>query len=376
MSVQLTLTNLSDLGIAGTLLSLINRNIDDKILVGNYISSIRYYKNILMISSYVIGGFIVSFYNVKQNWQLDLWFIFASVMLSIYAQNNISYYAPILQAKKDLKNYYKPQIISNLVRLIIGYLLFTYNIINALQATLLLAMSLLYNSIYIYNKSKNYFTLHDQKDNNYNRQVLTVILPIIPLVLFNSLQNQITTFLIGYFGKAKDIAGLGALTRIGQLFAILMPFNTVIIMPLFAKISDEKISRSFFIVLCILLLVISPMVFIAYMYPDLIIILLGSRFSLVKGEIGLYVFSASLNFLSNAIWSIQVVRKWTSWYFGLYYVISTVLIQYYLVQVLDLSVLYNVVLFGFITALNAVMYNILASTISMYKTRSQRSHLV
>lgn len=353
MALQATLGLLGDLGFGGSLIGLIGNQTDDKITIGQYIKGIQYFKNRFLLVSIIIGSSLAFVYYQRHGWSYDFAAIFGLLLISVYAQSESGYYAALLQIKRNLIDFYRPQIASAATRLLISALLFNWAGLNALLVVMLTTLVLTVNAVWIKRQAKIYYVPAQQVLPTVRRKIGQTLLPVAPLVFFYATQGQLTTFLIGYFGKNQSIAEMGALGRLGQLFVLLGPFNTVVLMPFFARSAPAHLVGRFVGVVGIGILLIIPLCFLAWVAPDAYLLLLGQKYSTVRNNIFLYVCTASIGYLGSLVWVINVSRNWNRWYMTALSMTTTVFVQFYFILEQDLSTTKQVLTLGFIVSVVA-----------------------
>jgi hypothetical protein len=74
----------------------------------------------------------------------------------------------------------------------------------------------------------------------HNLELRHFVVPLIPVTIYQSLQGQLSVFLLGLYGCPSSLAAVGALGRLGQLVAILIPLNGFLIHPVFSRIAHKS----------------------------------------------------------------------------------------------------------------------------------------
>lgn len=368
MALQATLGLLGDLGFGGSLMSLIGSRLDDRVAIGQYIRGIQYFKNRFLVVSIVIGSSLAFVYYQRHGWSYDFAAIFGLLLISVYAQSESGYYAALLQIKRNLTDFYRPQIASAATRLLISALLFSWAGLSALIVVLLTTLVFAANAIWMKRRAAAYYVPVRQALPTVRRQIWKTLLPVTPMVLYYALQGQLTIFLAGLYGQSQNLAEIGALGRLAQLFALLAPFSNVVLMPYFARSAVAELPYRYLIICLSGLGITLPFIIIAYVNPAPFLWLLGSKFFGLQHEISLFVLTASIWYITGIIWAINMARRWNYWYTSVIYVCLTLATQLVCIHYFDLSVTHNLVRLGFCLACSTLASYFLTSVIG-YKNQ-------
>lgn len=336
MGLQATLSVLGDLGFGGSLVGLVGNRTDDRRLIGQYVAGIRQFKDRFLGIGLLVGIVAVVVWGRKQAWGGDLWLIYGLLIVSVYAQSMSGYHAAILQMKKELTAFYKPQIVAAGLRLLAGSVLYVLLGLNARQAVLLTTAAFVLNAVWL----RRYACRHVEPTPpgpNVRREIVATLGPVIPMVIFYAIQGQVVLFLAGYFGKAGNLAEIGALSRINQLFALLTPFNLVVLLPFLAQSPASQRIRRYALVLLAGIAVVSPIVALSYWIPGPFVWLLGPHYASLTDEIGPYVLASAVWYLTSIVWAVNAAQTWNHWTTSLFYVLLLTSIQIGGVYALDLS---------------------------------------
>ncbi len=144
------------------------------------------------------------------------------------------------------------------------------------------------------------------------------VVPLVPVLLYQTLQGQISIFLLGYYGYTTSIAEVGALGRLGQLIGLLMLLNSFFVMPVFSRISqrNEFIKKGGMVVLALIGFTFISMLTV-YWVPDWWLFILGKNYSNLGAELPIAVFTALLNLIGATLYVLVISRNTTngqSWY--------------------------------------------------------------
>ena len=126
------------------------------------------------------------------------------------------------------------------------------------------------------------------------RAIVRLALPNVPQAVFYALQGQLALFLITYLGHTKGVASVGALARLGQLFAIFLQMNPLLTEPYFARLPKELLRKRYAIALLVAAVVCSFVAFVASAFPQLFLWLLGPQYSSLQLEVKLAIATGAV----------------------------------------------------------------------------------
>ena len=305
---------LMDMGFASSIVPLVGERAHDRALMGRYVRAARHLRNYVfwILAPAVAVAFFATMH--RRHWSLTVQLIlFASVLLSLQSAGKVSFYSAPLFALGRLREYYLPQVFSGVTRLTAYIVLAFTGGLNACTAAGLGAINIAVNGTLIGRATRKYIDWPRKNDPKTDRELLNYILPATPAIIFSAFQAQISLFLISYFGGILNIAEVTALNRIGQIFAVLTTFNTIVIEPYIARISQARLLRNFLGFVLAASVAMAPFVFVAFRWPQVFLFILGSKYEGVRNAMGWYVLSACMNFVSGLMWIMNRARKWVFW---------------------------------------------------------------
>jgi len=168
-------------------------------------------------------------------------------------------------------------------------------------------------------------------------------------VFFYAFQGQITVWLISVFGTVEKVADLGALARLGILFALVGSIVTNLLSPTFARCeSMSRLRRLFGMALAAYAVFGSLLLLASLCLPKPILWLIGPKYSMLAPELPWLIASGVLGGFTSIIHSLAFGRGWI-WHAWLI-PIGTILTQVGLLFVTDLSSVRGVLIFGLLSA--------------------------
>ena len=110
-----------------------------------------------------------------------------------------------------------------------------------------------------------------------------------------------------------DVAQVAALGRLGQLFAVLMTFNVIVIEPFVARLSRRRLLPNFLGLLLLAAAACIPLVHLAFRHPRVYLWILGDKYYSLGPQMGWLILAACINFLAGLLWIMNRARKWLFW---------------------------------------------------------------
>lgn len=187
----------------------------------------------------------------------------------------------------------------------------------------------------------------------YRRRVLRYLLPTLPSALYFSIQGPLIVWLAATFGETRNIAEVGALTRLGMAVGLFSTLSGVVFLPRLARISDERVWRVRAVQFGGALLGIALALLAgAALFPGVFLWVLGGSYTGLHRELVLVVAGAGLTLLDGYAVSVNLARSWTRWQ-GLA-VASLVVVQAALVALVPLGTTGGVLTFNLLSSAAAL----------------------
>jgi O-antigen/teichoic acid export membrane protein len=311
---QTTALLLMDLGYASTIVPLVGNRVDDRALVGSYLRAAKHLRD---RAFWILGPFAaIAFLAImhKHHWSwVTQTVLVLSVLLTLYSSGPVSYYSAPLFLYRRLREFYIPQTLSALVRLLVYLGLEVVGGLNACTAAGLSSLNVLLNSILLRRRGCLYVEWPRNNEPEVNREVLNYILPAIPTFIFAAFQSQIALFLVNAFGHTANVAQVAALGRLSQLFVVLTTFNLIILEPRIARLSREKLLRTYLQLILFASGFCLSVVVLAFAFPAPFVWLIGPKYRNLSDIVGWVVLTACLNYTANLIWIMNRARRWIFW---------------------------------------------------------------
>lgn len=305
---------LMDLGFASTIIPLVGDQGEDRALVGRYVRAAKYLRDraFWVLAPVSIAVFLMIMHRHHWGWATQV-VLTISVLLSIYSSGKVSYYSAPLILHGRLKEFYLPQTVVGIARLLVLLILRALGALNGWVATVMAALNIAINGKVLEKVTRQHIDWPKQDDPQANRDVLRYILPAIPAMIFAAFQLQSSVFLISIFGQTSNIAQVAALGRLSQIFGILTVFNAIIVEPSMAKLQQTKVVPRYILLLTLAMAACAPVVVFGFVTPGIVLWLLGSKYEALHNVVGWAMLAGALNYISTLIWIMNRARKWVFW---------------------------------------------------------------
>jgi O-antigen/teichoic acid export membrane protein len=311
---QIAMGSLMDFGFTSTIVPLVGEHRDNRQLVGRYVRAAKYLRDrtFWILAPFTALAFLVIMQRHHWNWSLQI-ILVLSVLLTLYSSGRVAYFSAPLFLFGRLRQFYAPQTATAFGRLIEYVVCNLAGVLNAWTAAGLNALTVTMNGIFLEKKARQHMEWPKEDDPSTNREVLRYILPATPAIILSAFQAQISLFLISIFGQTTNIAEVAALGRIGQLFAVLMTFNVVVVEPYIARLSRVRLLSTYLGFIAVTAILSIPAVLFAFAVPAPFLWLLGGNYKSLDSSVGWVVLAACINHLAGLMWIMNRSRKWLFW---------------------------------------------------------------
>jgi O-antigen/teichoic acid export membrane protein len=348
---QATVSVLMDLGFASTVVPLVGQRFEDRLLVGRYVRAAKHLRDRAFWTLSPVVAVVFLAITHRQHWRASVQLLLlASVLLSLYSSGKISYFSAPLFLYRRLRGYYLTQTLSGFGRLVAYILLGSVGWLNASVAALLSGLNATASGWLIGRESRGYLEWPDRDEASIEKEVIKYITPAMPAIILGAFHGQIALFRISLFGGAVSIAQVAALSRLGQLFAVLMTLNIIIIEPHTARLPEAKLRAAYLKFLGGTAVASTCLVIFSFLEPNIFLWLLGPNYRDLRSLIGWVVLTACINYEAGLLWIMNRSRKWVFW--------RGTLLEIALVLVVQIGFL---VFVGVRTTRNAVFFSFASS---------------
>ncbi len=196
----------------------------------------------------------------------------------------------------------------------------------------------------------------------YRRRVLRYLLPTLPSALYFSIQGPLVVWLSATFGAARNIAEVGALSRLGMLIGLFSNLSGIVLLPRLSRITDERRYRRLCIQFGALLVAIACSLYLAVLaFPHVLLALLGEHYRGLDSELLLVVCGSGLTLVGGYLVSVNLARSWTRWQGAAVAALATS--QVILVKTLPLGTTRGVLTFNVLSAVIGLTAQLIISVV-------------
>ena len=190
---QSTAQGLVEFGFSGAIIALVGNKINNKSIIGNYIKAGRFYRDRSFIIIAVVISIVFPLFALDHNWSWPVTcLLLVGILSNLFFSGNISYYKPVLQMHKCFRGIYKISVFTLIIRFILVYIPYLFNALNAWIAVLSTSLMTIINGRSFKKKAQSYLEEPSQSDAEVRKEMFNYIKPIIPGILFATVQAQVT----------------------------------------------------------------------------------------------------------------------------------------------------------------------------------------
>ena len=144
------------------------------------------------------------------------------------------------------------------------------------------------------------------------KEILSFVKRILPGSIYYCLSGQITIWLISIFGNTAAVAQIGALGRLAMMLSVFSSLISILILPRFARLPNDRIKllKTFYLVQLVLLSIGSLVISLVYLFPAEILWILGKDYSNLNAELLLSVTGSCLGLLAGSSFGLAASRGW------------------------------------------------------------------
>lgn len=295
------------------------------------------------------------FWQTGAGWPSAALFV-ALVLLAASVQIQAALYAIVLQLNLAVQALQRNELAVTVLKLAgIASILFFQGPVHLLIGWVVSCLAL--NWVANQRIAKPYLADHRETHPAFLREIEDIARSNALRTVYWSLEGQISVLLCALFASTERIADIGALGRLGVLFAIFQAFVVNYSLPEIAKARDQiSIATLTRKTIGLSLLLIIPMLLWAAVHPVSLLWILGPNYRALTSYLFPFLLAVSLGQMAAIVYQICTARAWIR--LNRYYVPIVLPLQILLIYALDLSLLKNVILLLGINNLLFLLFNL------------------
>jgi O-antigen/teichoic acid export membrane protein len=228
----------------------------------------------------------------------------------------------------------------------------------------------MYGNIKLKKISDSFMDTDQKSDPVVREDILKVVKRILPGAIYFSLSGQITIWIISLFGNTTSLAQLGALGRIAVLFTLFSTVIGTLVVPRFSRLGNNKsqLIRLYTQILFVSMLLMFGVAFLAYLFSNQILWILGDGYSSLNVELFLNIIIACGTVISGISFSLYSSRGWTI--NPLIPILKNVIVIVICCFALDLSTLLGALYLNLILVVTSAIINVLFGYSNLVKIKN------
>lgn len=203
-------------------------------------------------------------------------------------------------------------------------------------------------------------------------EILRIVRSQAPNAVFYCVQGQIAIWLIGIFGSTKNVAEIGALGRLGIIFAVIGSIMTSIVLPSFARCqSPTQLRRRYFQIVGAFVTFGASLLIVSAIFPRELLWILGKQYGHLANEVSLMVLLSVLSSIGAAMVALNMTKGWVKYYW--LNIPCLILLQAFLIHYLNLTSTHGVLVFGVLSLLPGILFSTGITWANLFRSRPEVS---
>jgi O-antigen/teichoic acid export membrane protein len=205
----------------------------------------------------------------------------------------------------------KIQVGSNVGRLLLLVIsVFTFPL--AFIAVLAAGLPQIWANIKLRKLSAQFADNTQKPDEEVRRQIFSMVKRLLPESIYYCISGQITIWLISILGSTTSIAQVGALGRFSMIFGIVSTLLAALFYPRFARLANDSrlLLKRYIQIQSIVFILSGAIIFAVWLLSDKLLLLLGSKYAGLSGEVVLLIIGGGINFISGSSFYMCTSRGW------------------------------------------------------------------
>ena len=351
-----TTTLLSDVGISSGLSAVGGKVWQDRYRFSQLINTALHLRKTLLFFS-ILAVFPLSFWLLNSNGASPgyAFIITAILLIGIMPQVSNSILVMIPRLYLQVGRLQKLDLATALTRL--GLILTFYLVwLNAATAIVAAIISIAAQYYFLRRWARQMIDTTAPLNEVDRKTLWTTVKKQAPNDIYFGIQSLIMIWLISFFGNANNVAEVGALGRLALVFAVINSTMTGVILPRFTRCQTAAtLKRRYIQIVAVFVLLGVFLVLVAKIYPTELLYILGPQYLHLKSEVVLMVLSSAVGALGGVMWNCNYSKGWIP--SPIFVIPVGILIQIFLLYVLDISTVSGILIFNILSGLSAILTN-------------------
>ncbi len=340
-------SQLAGFGIAPSIVSLVGMGMADTEKVGRYIAAGLRLRWILLLWILPIGTLLLWIASEKADIS-PLLFVAAAVCLAAcgYFTAQSDLFGLPLKMLDRLGTIYRISIQSEMIRLSLVLIAWSFGWLNVLSAVIISTLGLVYSFIGLKRASARHISFPKEPVEREAGEILKIFLPKLPNAIFGAFQGQITIVISAVFGGVSQIASIGALGRLSRFLGFLTAANPMLVGPAISRMSDSSFWRRVPWMLGFGAMLGIAIACTGFLRPEWLLLILGANYSGLGPVVWIVTLTAGLSFFVQLVNTVISYKRWAAWWASFGTIGIVVLFQIIVVWNFDVTSTAGVLLLG------------------------------
>jgi len=143
-------------------------------------------------------------------------------------------------------------------------------------------------------------------------EIFKIVRRTLPAGIYYSFSGQVSIWLISVLGHTESIAQIGALGRFSTALTLFGVMFGTVILPRFARLPENKeiLLKKLFQVILLMTGVFVMVVFLVWIFSNLLLSILGPRYHGLNTELVLNIAGSCISLLAGVLFSLYSCRGW------------------------------------------------------------------
>lgn len=361
-SIQASLMILLDVGISGSFIPLVGERVNENRLIADYLASLRQIAHWLFAIAVPVTVVAYPLLVHNRHWtRQTVVAMVVVVLISAWFSRVGASYGSVLLLKRDRRRWYQAQMLTSFGALAVLGVFALLRWLSAFAAIFISVGRVIAIAAIYYIRAQKLLGVRGVPSREKRKAIVQLTLPAVPSVIYYALGGQISVFMITIFGRTAAVASVGALSRLGQIFALVTPINGILIEPYFAKLPRAQLKSHYLIAMTCACVCGAGVVTMARTFPGLFLWVLGPKYASLRAEVVLVIILGAIGLISGVMATINGSRRFIYYSFVLADNILTLILQGVLIWKVDLSTVRAVLWFNIVTMFPTMALGVLTA---------------